>query len=83
MIRLVKIRYRNFTAAEEKNNKCGTHWGLTGGKTSLFLLLNGIRSITRSVLISPRYVDRGLHISHDQSSQIVCLAQEKYSETVA
>lgn len=52
MKRLVKIRHCYFTADEEKNNKCGTHWGLTGGKRSLFFLLNANRNKTRLILIS-------------------------------
>lgn len=68
MKRLVKIRHRYFTAGEDKNNKCGTNWGLTGGTRSLFFRLNSNRSTTRLVLISLDEVvlERGLHINHDQ-----------------
>lgn len=84
MKRLVKRSHCYFTAAEGKNNKCRTHWGLTGGKRSLFFRLNANRSKTDKV--SPnlsRWSSLRTRSSYQSRpiSQVGCPAQDHYRET--
>lgn len=55
-------------AAEEKNNKFGTHWGPTGGKESFVLQFKRKVKYKKVSTISLDEVvlERGLHISDDQ-----------------